>query len=153
MDALELKIPPPVVALIFAVLMWLCPRPAGMVEIAFVVRVVGAVALVLVGQAISVWGIVEFRRAGTTVNPMKASSASTLVSSGVYRFTRNPMYLGLSLSLLGWAVYLWNPLALAVLAAFVLYLTRFQIQPEERILSSLFGEPYLAYLRRVRRWL
>jgi protein-S-isoprenylcysteine O-methyltransferase Ste14 len=149
---LELKVPPPVVALLLAVMMWLTPSLTGIVEAPFAVRVALAVALVVVGQLISVSGIVEFRRARTTINPIKASTASSLVSSGIYRFTRNPMYVGLFLTLLGWAVYLSNPLSLVFCLVYVLYITRFQIKPEERILLRLFGEPYAAYMQRVRRW-
>ena len=152
MHFLELKIPPPVVALVLAVMMWLIPSLVGIVEAPFAVRVGLAVALVVVGQFISVSGIVEFRRARTTINPIKASAASSLVCSGIYRFTRNPMYVGLFLTLLGWAVYLANPLSLLFLVVYVLYITRFQIKPEERSLLRIFGEPYAAYMQRVRRW-
>src|SRR5258706_395946 len=142
MRFLELKVPPPVVALLLAVMMWLTPSLAGLVQAPFAVRVALAVAFVLAGQFISISGIVEFRRARTTINPIKASAASSLVCSGIYRFTRNPMYLGLFLSLLGWALYLSNPLFVVFLVVYVLYITRFQIKPEERILLGLFGEPY-----------
>ncbi len=87
------------------------------------------------------------------MNPIKPGAASSLVSSGVYRFTRNPMYLGLSVTLLGWAMFLSNPLALLAVPLFVLYINRFQINPEERVLSSLFGAEYAAYKEKVRRWL
>ena len=87
------------------------------------------------------------------MNPIKPDTASSLVSSGVYRFTRNPMYLGLSVTLLGWAMFLSNPLALLAVPLFVLYINRFQINPEERVLSSLFGAGYAAYKEKVRRWL
>jgi protein-S-isoprenylcysteine O-methyltransferase Ste14 len=84
---------------------------------------------------------------------MKASAASSLVSNSVYRFTRNPMYLGLLLTLLAWAAFLSNPLAVLWVPVFVLYINRFQITPDERVLSSLFGAEYAAYRNRVRRWL
>ena len=87
------------------------------------------------------------------MNPIKASAASSLVTGGVYRFTRNPMYLGLSITLMGWAVFLSNPLALLAVPLFVLYMEKFQINPEERVLSSLFGAEYAAYEEKVRRWL
>jgi protein-S-isoprenylcysteine O-methyltransferase Ste14 len=150
---LELKIPPPVLALCFALLMWLASSLVPSVVVPFGVRVGVALALVAIGQSISVSGMVSFRRAKTTVNPMKPSAASSLVTGGVYRFTRNPMYLGLSITLMGWAVFLSNPLALLAVPLFVLYVERFQIHPEERVLSSLFGAEYAAYREKVRRWL
>lgn len=80
-------------------------------------------------------------------------AASSLVTNGVYRFTRNPMYVGLLLALSGWAAFLSSPSALVYLVAFVLYMNRFQIEPEERVLASRFGADYAAYRTRVRRWL
>ena len=111
-----------------------------------------AVVLVCIGQSIGIAGIVAFRRAKTTVNPIKARLASALVIRGVYRYTRNPMYLGLLLTLLAWAVFLANPIAVLWVVVYVLYITRFQIIPEERVLTSLFGAEYEAYKGRVRRW-
>jgi protein-S-isoprenylcysteine O-methyltransferase Ste14 len=152
MSVLELKVPPPIVALVLALLMWLTPAILGLVQIPYPTRVLCAAVLVCVGQSISIAGIVAFRRAKTTVNPVKASLASSLVIQGVYRYTRNPMYLGLLLTLLGWTALLENPFAALWVVVYVLYITRFQIIPEERVLTSLFGAEYEAYKRRVRRW-
>ena len=87
------------------------------------------------------------------MNPFKPSATSALVSDGVYRFTRNPMYVGLLITLLGWAAFLSQPAALVFVPLFVLYITQFQIKPEERILSSMFGTEYAEYKAKVRRWL
>src|SRR6266571_5606379 len=125
--------------------MWFASSLVSPVVVPFGVRVGVALALLVIGQSISISGMVAFRRAKTTMNPIKPGAASSLVSSGVYRFTRNPMYLGLSVSLLGWAMFLSNPLALLGVPLFVLYINRFQINPEERVLSSLFGAEYAAY--------
>jgi protein-S-isoprenylcysteine O-methyltransferase Ste14 len=152
MRVLELKVPPPIVALVLALLMWLTPAVAGLVQIPYPARVLCAVVLVCIGQSISIAGMVAFRRAKTTVNPIKASLASSLVIRGVYRYTRNPMYVGLLLTLLAWAVFLANPFAVLWVVVYVLYITRFQIIPEERVLASLFGAEYEAYKGRVRRW-
>ena len=153
MSVLELKLPPPIVALILALLMWLTPVVAGLVQISYSARVLCAVVLVCVGQGISIAGVLAFRRAKTTVNPVKAGLASSLVVRGVYRYTRNPMYVGFLLSLLAWAVFLANPLAVLWVVVFVLYITRFQIIPEERVLASLFGAGFEANKGRVRRWI
>ncbi len=153
MNRLELKVPPPLVALCLALLMWLTPVFGQPLDVPFRVRLGVALALVLIGQSISISGMVAFRRARTTINPIKASAASSLVRTGVYRFTRNPMYLGLLLTLLAWAAFLSNPAALLFVPVFVLYINRFQIKPEEQVLSSLFAEEYTAYKNQVRRWL
>ena len=153
MNSLELKIPPPVVTLALALLMWVTSSVAQPIEVPFALRLGVALALVLVGQSISICAMVAFRRAKTTINPLKASAASSLVSGGVYRFTRNPMYLGLLLTLSAWAVFLSNPVALLFVPLFLLYMNRYQIGPEERVLSALFGAEYATYKKQVRRWL
>jgi protein-S-isoprenylcysteine O-methyltransferase Ste14 len=152
MSVLELKVPPPIVALVLALLMWLTPAVTGLVQMPYPARVLSALVLVCIGQGISIAGMLAFRRAKTTVNPVKASLASSLVVQGVYRYTRNPMYVGLLLTLLAWAVFLANPIVVLWVVLFVFYITRFQIIPEERVLVSLFGAEYEAYKGRVRRW-
>ncbi len=151
-SVLELKVPPPLVALVLGLLMGLTPAAAGLLEIPDPARVVFALLLVGVGQSIGIAGMVALRGARTTLHPRKAGLASALVVGGVYRYTRNPMYVGLLLTLLAWAVYLANPFAAVWVVVYVLYITRFQILPEERVLASLFGTEYTAYQGRVRRW-
>ncbi|WP_291010978.1 isoprenylcysteine carboxylmethyltransferase family protein [Hydrogenophaga sp.] len=150
--ALDTRIPPPVVALIVALLMWnasawwpLLDLPAWRIPL--------ALGLVAVGAAFDLSGLWAFHRARTTVNPMKPGKTSSLVSSGVYRISRNPMYVGLALFLCAGAVMLWSPLALLGPPVFVAYISRFQIAPEERVLRERFGEVYVDYCARVRRWL
>lgn len=109
-------------------------------------------ALAAVGAAFDVAGLVAFRRASTTINPLHPERASALVTGGVYRITRNPMYVGLAFALLAWAAYLGSPWALLGPVAFVGYITHFQIVPEERILRARFAQ-FDAYAARVRRWL
>jgi protein-S-isoprenylcysteine O-methyltransferase Ste14 len=153
MNSIELKLPPPAVALAVALLMWLASRVAAPIESAFALRVNAAIALALVGFAIDIAGLIAFRRARTTINPTRPMAASSLVSNGIYRFTRNPMYLGLLVELLAWAVFLSSVAALLLVPLFVLYINRFQITPEERALTKIFGAEYAAYKGRVRRWI
>ncbi len=89
----------------------------------------------------------------TTVNPLTPEATTTMVTSGIYRFTRNPMYLGFLLILAGWAIALSHLLAFVILPLFVWYMNRFQILPEERALASKFPEAFTAHKRSVRRWL
>ncbi|QDL38364.1 methyltransferase family protein [Rhodoferax sediminis] len=153
MQALELKIPPPVVTALAAAAMWGIAVLAPLVDVPAALRVPAAVVLALMGAAFDLSGVVAFRRGQTTVNPMKPDKAAALVCSGVYRLTRNPMYVGLVFVLVAWAVYLSCAWALLGPVAFVLYMNRFQIQPEERALSKLFGSRYEDYKSGVRRWL
>ena len=153
MNALELKVPPPVVGVMLALSMWVVSTLTPTIEVAFPVRAVVAITVALMGSAISLAGTIAFRRAQTTVNPMRPERASSLVTGGVYRFTRNPMYVGLLFVLVAWAVFLSAPWALVGPLSFALYITRFQITPEEKVLTSLFGEAYGNYRAGVRRWL
>jgi protein-S-isoprenylcysteine O-methyltransferase Ste14 len=152
MQALELKIPPPVVALLIATAMWLASRTAS-IELPFLVRAVTAIAIAILGGGIAFAAEMSFKRAKTSINPMRPQKTSSLVTAGIYRFTRNPMYLGLLLVLVAWAAFLASAWALAGPVAFVLYIGRFQIRPEERVLSAKFGTAYADYKSRVRRWL
>jgi protein-S-isoprenylcysteine O-methyltransferase Ste14 len=151
MHRLDLKIPPAVTGAVTAMGMWLVSRTLPTLTFA-PFRVV-AVGLGLAGVAMTGLAMLLFWEAHTTVNPMKPSSASFLVTSGMYRFTRNPMYLGLLFVLVGWALYLAHVLAFLFLPAFILYMNRFQIKPEERALTARFGQEYLEYASRVHRWL
>ncbi|MBB4864734.1 protein-S-isoprenylcysteine O-methyltransferase Ste14 [Pseudomonas nitritireducens] len=148
MDWLEHRIPPPLVATITGLLMWLAVRPIAPLG----GRLWLALLVVLAGVAVCLAGVASFRRARTTVNPLKPESASSLVVAGIYRHTRNPMYLGFAIILLGWCVFLGSALAVIGVAAFVLYIGRFQIRPEERALRELFGAEFDAFCGRVRRW-
>lgn len=153
MPSLDHKIPPPVVAALVGLAMWLVAPIGPALAVSPAARYVAASVLVAAGLAFDLLGLLAFRASRTTINPMKPQRASALVTGGVYRLTRNPMYVGLCLLLLGWAVYLSAPLPFAGPVIFVLYITRFQIQPEERVLGQLFGEDYAQYTTRVRRWL
>ena len=152
MPSLEARVPPPAVMLLIAVLMWAVARAAPSLHFDVPGHNWLAIVLVAVGFLTGTSGVVTFLRAKTTVDPTKPR-ASSLVTWGIYAISRNPMYLGGLIMLLGWAIFLLNPLAFVFLPLYVLYINRFQIAPEERALTSLFGETYVAYQMRVRRWL
>ncbi len=150
---LEAKIPPPAVAVAVGIAMWGISLLAPQVAMPAGIRWAACLTIVILALVFSAGGILSFRRAHTTVNPTTPEAASSLVVSGIYRVTRNPMYVGLSLVLIAWAVFLSSAWALLGPVAFVLYITRIQIAPEERALSKLFGTEYASYTARVRRWL
>jgi protein-S-isoprenylcysteine O-methyltransferase Ste14 len=152
MHHLELKIPPMILVAIAAVLMWAIARAAPHLTRLYPGRVSLAAALLVLGIVIIAMGLSAFRRSSTTVDPRFPENASGVVSSGIYRYTRNPMYLGMLVVLLAWAAMLSNLATLVVPVLFALYITRWQIVPEERALAEKFGAKYEAYRRSVRRW-
>ncbi|RZI44258.1 isoprenylcysteine carboxylmethyltransferase family protein [Herbaspirillum sp. HC18] len=152
MKILELRVPPVALVVVFATIMWLLTR---LVPAATVVRLNwwAAVIPALAGGIVALAGVAAFRGAHTTVNPTTPEASSSVVTTGVYRWSRNPMYLGFLLFLVGWVLYLGNLGAALFLPLFVLYMNRYQIAPEERMLNQKFGSEYVNYTRRVRRWL
>jgi len=150
---MTLRVPPPLVALVAALLIWIIARylPTPL----FVVPAINIIAGVIAacGLVVAVLGVVAFRRSQTSFDPVHPERATSLVTRGVYRYTRNPMYLGLALLLLAWALYLSAWLGVLVVGAFVAYMNCFQIMPEEKALESRFGQDFLRYQKAVRRWL
>jgi protein-S-isoprenylcysteine O-methyltransferase Ste14 len=157
MSFLELKIPPLLFMLLFALAMWLLApltAPLSMkLALPALYTTVLALCLAMTGIAVALAGVLAFRRAKTTVDPRLPQQSSSLVLVGIYRYSRNPMYLGFLLLLAAFACYLQSLLALALLPLFVLYLNQFQIKPEERFLGQKFGQDFQVYMKQVRRWL
>jgi protein-S-isoprenylcysteine O-methyltransferase Ste14 len=153
MNFLDNRVPPPLVALAIACLMWLAAQWLPATSLPRGVTYAAAAVFFVTGLFFSIRGVRAFRRAGTTVNPVRIETASSLVMDGIYRITRNPMYVGVTLVLCACAFFLDSAWTLIGPATFVVYVTRFQIMPEERILAAKFGDSYRDYCRRVRRWL
>lgn len=152
MQFLERRIPPPVVFLVSCWLMARLTPPGSSLPLPswvcwFLIGLYLSMALILIRPALT-----RFRQAGTPSNPVKVDGATSLVVEGPYRWTRNPMYLGLIFILLAWAVYLGSLRAFVGPLIAALYLNRFQIIPEERALLTRFGSEYEQYCQRVRRW-
>jgi protein-S-isoprenylcysteine O-methyltransferase Ste14 len=153
MSRFELKIPPVIVGIALALLMWLGARSVPSPGIVLPQQQGLALGVAALGVGIAVSGVIAFRRAKTTVNPLHPEAMSALVVGGIYRATRNPMYLGMLFTLVGWAVWLGSIVPWLLLPGFVGYINQFQIIPEERVLSAMFGAGFTAYCTRVRRWL
>ena len=153
---LEHRIPPPVIDAACAVVMWLLAQampPAQLWPRGAWPAVVAALLLAGLGGMVALAGLLAFRSARTTMNPLAPRSARVLVTAGIYRRTRNPMYLGMLLVLAGWAVWLGNALAWFGLPLSIGLLTALQIKPEERILAERFGDDFRRYAARTRRWI
>jgi protein-S-isoprenylcysteine O-methyltransferase Ste14 len=153
MKALELKIPPALLALIFGAGMWAIDQLLPQFKQNWLWHNTAAQLVFGLAVVLIVAGIISFRMAKTTVDPTHPEKATTIVNTGVYKFTRNPMYLGFLLGLLAFVLNLANPITLIFLPMFLLYMNQFQIKPEERALTALFGESYLQYCKTVRRWI
>lgn len=153
MKSLETKIPPPVVAALIAISMWLCSTAGPSLHLNEILSAAICTLFLMSGISIALMGNLAFKKAKTTVNPVNPEKASSLVSNGIYKTTRNPMYVGLALILVAWAVYLSSIWMFLGIPAFVIYINCFQILPEERALRQLFGTEYERYTSEVRRWL
>jgi protein-S-isoprenylcysteine O-methyltransferase Ste14 len=153
MPSLETRIPPPLVTLLIAAAMWgvafLSPPLAANSGL----RYSGVAILFLLGGLFGAPAVRAFRRAKTTIDPIHVDRASAIVTTGMFGMTRNPMYVAMTCLLLSWAAYLAAPWSLLGPVLFVLFITRFQIIPEERAMTARFGAAYLDYKSRVRRWL
>ena len=150
---LENKVPPPIVCLITGAFMWGLYHFGPTFQIGRELTLIGVVVFGALGLFYLAAGFLSFNRAGTTIDPVQIDRASALVTGGIFRFTRNPMYVGFTALLLAWASYLATPWMLSGPLFFVLFINRFQITPEERVMSAKFGSAYDDYRKRVRRWL
>ena len=150
---LENRVPPPIIGACIAALMYGAAQLFPDLDFEMPWRLAVCALLFVFGAGLDMAGLVHFLKARTTVNPLDPAAATKLVTGGLYRFTRNPMYLGFALLLLAWGIFLANVAALLGVPAFVLYMNRFQIAPEERALEARFGAEYSRYCARVRRWI
>jgi protein-S-isoprenylcysteine O-methyltransferase Ste14 len=152
---LELRIPPVILLLICAALMWAIALflPSLTLRLHPYFHTVFPIFLLVLGSSLVMSGIFAFYRMDTTVNPILPELTSSLVMTGVYRYSRNPIYLGLVMILLSWGIYLSNILSLLFVIVFIRYMNRFQIEPEERMLHKLFGAQFEKYQCKVRRWI
>ena len=149
---MRLKIPPVFVFLAFGVLMYLLARflPVGYFD--FFGRTYVMYVLFAMAGSIGFISLLQFFKSKTTIDPTAPSKASKLVTSGIYQYSRNPMYLGLLLMLLAWGLWLGNAFNVLLAASFVAYMNTFQIVPEEEVLQQLFDKEYKQYCTLVRRW-
>ena len=150
---MRLKIPPAMQLFISALLMWIISIYAANFRFIFKFNNELALFCLIIGGTIIVFGIAAFRKAETTVTPLHPDKASSLVTMGIYQYIRNPMYFGLLLILFSIGFYLQNLASMFVLPIYVWFISKYQIIPEEEALHKLFGQDYINYQDRVRRWI
>ena len=153
MKALELKVLPVAQFLVVAAAMWLLAKYLPALAVGIPARRSLAALFFCLGGLVAVPAVAAFRSSGTTVDPRSPEKATQLVVSGVYRYSRNPMYLGLLLLLIAWALYLANLLGFVLLPVFVAGMNRLQIRLEEEAMERRFGDAFRAYRESVRRWI
>ena len=149
---MKTKIPPPLISFVFVLVMWGIANQWPIGHVIVPGGWLGPVLLGVLGLGVMGAALRDFRKAGTTVNPLDPSQASTLVNEGIFRRSRNPMYLGMLVILAAWGIWLGNVFNIGALVLFVWFITTFQIKPEEEALARIFGESYETYRNNVRRW-
>ncbi len=150
---MKLLIPPPVYALMIAALMWLLNRYIPGAQLISAPWNKAGLLVILVAIMSDFWSIRLFLKKHTTANPMKPQNTTGLITTGLYKISRNPMYMGLLTVLAGYAIYLGSLTPFLGLPVYYFIVTEMQIKPEEAILEDKFGQEYLDYKSKVRRWL
>jgi protein-S-isoprenylcysteine O-methyltransferase Ste14 len=146
-------IPPPIVTATLAALMWWINQQLPELQLTGKFNKPLAYVLVLIALGLMLATVIEFWKLRTTVNPMKPGNTLALATNGVMRLSRNPIYLGDAILLVAWSIWLGSLVALIALPIFVIYINRFQIEPEERALRLKFSTQFERYCNSVRRWI
>ena len=150
---MKLLIPPPIQALLSAIMMCLISRYFTHANFSLNGINIFALIFLIIAVIIIILSMYKFRKIKTTISPLRPNKTSSLVKSGIYEYTRNPMYLGLLLMLFSIALFLKNFISFLIIPLFILFITKNQILPEEEALENIFGEEYKNYKNKVRRWI
>ena len=151
MSKFETKIPPPIVALISGLI--ISSSSAFITPFGFLGHKFFAMILLILCFTLLITSIKKFNHEETTINPLKPEQASKLLTTGTYAFSRNPMYLGLTGILIGIFLFLGSWFGIVIIPIFVIYITKYQIKPEEYAMNKKFGGQYQSYCNKVRRWI
>ena len=141
-------VPPPVIFICCALIMTCLPNPYP-----FKINALAVYLIVSVSSVITFFSLWQFYKSKANINPIHLEKSNVFVADGIYRFSRNPMYLSLAGLLVAWAVYLQSAVSFLGIFLFIYLITQWQIKPEEYWLEKKFGESYLAYKKKVRRWI
>lgn len=149
------RIPPPLVFIICGAFMWLIAALTPSADFPFAYRTIVFWLVLLAGLSLLIGGVAQIMKHRTVIHPDRRSlpKATALVTTGFFRYTRNPIYLGMAIMLIAWIIFLENWLSAVGVVIFVVFITRFQIKPEEQVLEKIFGADYVRYTKQVRRWL
>ena len=148
---METKIPPPIVTLLFGLSIYFSRGIFQAVEVKYSFYI--AILLLILGLTVLISAVRLFRKDKTTVNPLSPEQATKLVTDGIFKYSRNPMYLGMAFILGSIAVFFNLIGGIILIALFYFYITKFQIIPEERAMSNLFSQDFDKYKQITRRWI
>ncbi len=148
-----MKFPPILQVLVAAALAWVLVTYFPIASFGGIIASYAIWLCVILGAFLLAFALNVFRKHETTFDPLDPSKAQKLVVTGAYRFTRNPMYLGMAILLVAWCLFLGDLISFVVLPLFVIVMNELQIKGEEAALAQKFGGDYVAYKRRVRRWI
>ena len=149
---MRIKIIPPLVMLIFGGLMYVLAKFLPVGDFDFFGRLELAIFLGVLAILVMFLALFKFKRSKTTTDPIDLTKTTQLVTTGIYRYTRNPMYLAMLLLLLAFGLKLGNAFNTLLAAGFVYYINHFQIKHEEASLTTMFGKKYTLYCKETRRW-
>ena len=145
------KIPPPIVTLAFGLMIYFSRNIFP--DINNIIFYVLSLFFIILGPFILISAVRSFKAEQTTINPININNASSLVISGVFKYSRNPMYLGMVLILLALSFRFNLVGGILFTSIFIMYITKFQIIPEEAAMKSIFGEDFNKYKNKTRRWI
>ena len=145
------KIPPPFVVLILVISTFFSSKKIDLIYIPFQTLI--SIFILFIGILILINPVLKFKRSKTTINPIKFKKVNKLVTSGIYKYSRNPMYLGLLIIVVSSSIYYLNIYSILTPLFFYLWINRFQIKREENFLIEKFGKEYLSYKNKTRRWI
>lgn len=146
-----IKIPPPILVIILATSNYLSKNQIEIISPPYKYSI--SVLILLVGSLILINPVFKFIKSKTTVNPVKFKKVNKLVTSGIYKYSRNPMYLGMILIIISTSIFYLNYYSVVTPFIFYFWINRFQIKREEIFLKEKFGKEYLSYMSKTRRWI
>lgn len=149
---MKIMIPPPLLAIVTGAFMYMLAYAMPQYVYEWQYAKYAAMFFIVSGLMITIFATGKFNTEKTTINPLTPEAASKLVTDGIFKYSRNPMYLGMLFVLIGWAIRLGNPINVLLVFGLYLYLLYFQIMPEEKALSEKFGDEFTAYTKQTRRW-
>jgi len=147
----NIKIPPPILVIILTSLVYFSSTKLELIHLPY--RQSVSVIILIIGLIVIISPVINFIKSKTTVNPVKFKNVNTLVTTGIYRYSRNPMYLGMILIIISTTVYYLNFMSVFSPLIFYIWINKFQISREEIFLEDKFGNEYLKYKSETRRWI